>query len=91
MKKIHFAFFAKCFQKLSLSILSALTRGRSSTRFPAVTRLGRAYLLLSLASPLGSPPRFELHSAERCPFVPLTVHGASVSVLPEYRTGSFIA
>eukprot|EP00959_Pyramimonas_sp_CCMP1952_P165681 3462965-Pyramimonas_sp.AAC.1 len=32
------------------------------------------------------PPRLELHSAVRCPSVRLTVHGASESVLPEYRT-----
>eukprot|EP00959_Pyramimonas_sp_CCMP1952_P378974 7938356-Pyramimonas_sp.AAC.1 len=34
-----FPLFEKCFQKLSLSTLSTLTRERSSTRFPALTRL----------------------------------------------------
>eukprot|EP00959_Pyramimonas_sp_CCMP1952_P401692 8416931-Pyramimonas_sp.AAC.1 len=36
---MNFSFFEKCFQKLSLSTPSTLTREMSSTRFPAVTRV----------------------------------------------------
>eukprot|EP00959_Pyramimonas_sp_CCMP1952_P004857 101933-Pyramimonas_sp.AAC.1 len=49
-KKTIFRLFEKCFQKLSLSTLSTLTRERSSTRFPAQERPG------SRTSLPGEPP-----------------------------------
>eukprot|EP00959_Pyramimonas_sp_CCMP1952_P174614 3649217-Pyramimonas_sp.AAC.1 len=60
MKNITVHFLEKCLQKLSLLTLSILTRERSSTRFPAVTRLTvyRRHQLLS--KHLGTPVAFRV-------------------------------